>query len=53
MLAFGNSTGDFSMMEYTLKNDKYNSMGFMVFCDDDIRENGNLEKAKKDKRSSR
>ena len=47
VLAFGNSTGDFSMMEYTLKNDKYNSMGFMVLCDDNVRENGNLEKAKK------
>ncbi|MBR4313365.1 MAG: haloacid dehalogenase-like hydrolase [Lachnospiraceae bacterium] len=45
VLAFGNSTGDFSMMEYVLKNNKYNSKGFMVLCDDNVRENGNLEKA--------
>ena len=29
VLAFGNITGDFSMMEYTLKNDKYKSKCFM------------------------
>ena len=45
VLAFGNSTGDFSMMEYVLKNNKYKSKGFMVLCDDNVRENGNLEKA--------
>ena len=45
ILAFGNSTGDFSMMEYVLKNDKYKSKGFMVLCDDNVRENGDLEKA--------
>ena len=45
VLAFGNSTGDFSMMEYTLKNDKYDSKCFMVLCDDNVRENGDLEKA--------
>ena len=45
VLAFGNSTGDFSMLEYVLKNKKHKSMGFMVLCDDNIRENGNLEKA--------
>ena len=45
VLAFGNSTGDFSMMEYVLKNNKYKSKGFMVLCDDNVRENGNIEKA--------
>lgn len=45
VLAFGNSTGDFSMMEYVLKNKKHKSMGFMVLCDDNVRENGDLEKA--------
>ena len=45
VLAFGNSTGDFSMMEYVLKNNKYKSKGFMVLCDDNVRENGNLGKA--------
>lgn len=45
ILAFGNSTGDFSMLEYVLKNGKYKSKGFMVLCDDNVRENGDLEKA--------
>jgi phosphoserine phosphatase len=45
VLAFGNSTGDFSMMEYVLKNKKHKGMVFMVLCDDNIRENGDLEKA--------
>ena len=52
VLAFGNSTGDFSMMEYTLKNDKYKSLGFMVLCDDVVRENGNIEKANMIKETS-
>ena len=46
VLAFGNSIGDSSMLEYTLGNDKYKSMGFMVICDDRERENGNPDKAK-------
>lgn len=52
VLAFGNSTGDFSMMEYVLKNKKHKSMGFMVLCDDNVRENGDLEKASMIKRVS-
>ena len=52
VLAFGNSTGDFSMMEYVLKNNKYNSKGFMVLCDDNVRENGDLEKASRIKEVS-
>ena len=45
VLAFGNSTGDVSMLEYTLSNQKYKSKGFLVLCDDTDRENGNLPKA--------
>ena len=52
VLAFGNSTGDFSMMEYVLKNNKYKSKGFMVLCDDNVRENGDLEKASRIKEVS-
>ena len=47
VLAFGNSTGDFSMLEYTKGNKKYDTRRFMVLCDDTIRENGNLEKAER------
>ena len=45
VLAFGNSTGDISMLEYTLGNNNYKSKSFMVLCDDTDRENGNLAKA--------
>ena len=45
VLAFGNSTGDTSMLEYILGNDKYKSKSFIVLCDDNVRENGNLAKA--------
>lgn len=47
VLAFGNSTGDFSMLEYTKGNKKYDTRRFMVLCDDTVRENGNLDKAEK------
>ena len=49
VLAFGNSTGDSGMLEYTLQNNKYRSESFFVICDDVERELGNLERAKKDK----
>ena len=45
VLAFGNSVSDSSMLEYTLGNNKYKSKGFMVICDDRVRENGSPEKA--------
>ncbi|MCR4924242.1 MAG: haloacid dehalogenase-like hydrolase [Lachnospiraceae bacterium] len=47
VLAFGNSSGDESMQQYTLNNDKYESKAFMVLCDDLSREYGNLDKAAK------
>ena len=46
VLAFGNSSGDFSMLNYAEGNTKYNGMGFLVVCDDTEREYGNEEKAK-------
>lgn len=49
VLAFGNSMGDSGMLEYTLQNDKYNSMSFMVLCDDTERELGNPKRAESDK----
>lgn len=33
VLAFGNSTGDFSMATYTLQNKKYPSRAYMLLCD--------------------
>ena len=45
VLAFGNSSGDTSVINYTIYNNKYKSAGFFVICDDLEREFGNLEKA--------
>ncbi len=47
VLAFGNSSGDESMLEYVVSNNPYRSLGFMICCDDLERENGNIEKADK------
>ena len=45
VLAFGNSSGDSSMLNYTITDNKYKSMSFMVLCDDLERELGSLSKA--------
>lgn len=45
ILSFGNSSGDVSMAQYVINNDEYDSMAFMVLCDDLDREHGNKEKA--------
>ena len=45
VLAFGNSSGDFAMLNYTLDNGKYPSASFLVIADDTEREYGNEEKA--------
>ena len=47
VLSFGNSTGDSSMNTYTITDNKYKSLAFMLCCDDLERENGNIEKADK------
>ena len=47
VLSFGNSSSDNSMAEYTITNNPYRSMAFMLCCDDLERENGNLDKADK------
>lgn len=49
VLAFGNSSGDTSMFEYTLTNDKYRSEAFYVLCDDTERELGKPARAEKEK----
>ncbi len=47
VLAFGNSSGDTSMLNYTIYGNKYKSAAFFVLCDDLDRELGNLDKAEK------
>ena len=47
VLAFGNSTGDTSMLNYAIYGNKYKSEAFLVLCDDTERELGDISKAKK------
>ena len=47
LLAFGNSMSDASMLNYALQNRRYKSLGFMLLCDDTVREYGNEAKAEK------
>ena len=49
VLAFGNSSGDTSMFEYTLQNNKYRSEVFYVLCDDTEREMGSPSRVAKEK----
>lgn len=51
ILAFGNSSGDFSMFEYAVTKNRYPSMAFCVLADDVEREFGNPAKAAKMKAS--
>ena len=41
VIAFGNSSGDFDMLNYTITDNKYKTAAFMVLCDDYTREIGN------------
>ena len=45
VLAFGNSSGDYSMLNYTEGNPYHEGMGFFVVCDDTEREYGSEKKA--------
>ncbi len=47
VLSFGNSTGDSSMAKYTVSNNRYKALAFMLCCDDTVRENGDEAKAQK------
>jgi len=47
VLAFGNSGGDTSMLNYAITGNKYKSLAFFVICDDTERELGNIDKANK------
>ena len=45
VLAFGNSSGDFSMLNYAEGNADHPGMGVLVVCDDTVREYGSETKA--------
>ena len=45
VLAFGNSNGDYSMLNYAEGNPDHEGKGFFVVCDDTVREYGSDEKA--------
>ncbi len=40
VLSFGNSSGDVSMHNYTIYDNPYKSLAFMLIADDDVREYG-------------
>jgi len=45
VLAFGNSSGDYSMLNYAEGNPDHEGMGFFIVCDDTVREYGSDTKA--------
>lgn len=45
VLAFGNSSGDESMLLYTIKDNDYPAEAFILMCDDTTRDYGNPDKA--------
>ena len=47
VLAFGNSSGDSSMINFSLRDNKYRTAAFLVICDDLEREFGDMNKANK------
>ena len=49
VLAFGNSSGDVAMMDYTLAGNPNPSTAFMVLADDDVRDHGDAEGAAKER----
>ena len=47
VLSFGNSSGDVSMHEYTVTNNKYRAMAFMLVADDTERDHADMEETNK------
>ena len=45
VLSFGNTSGDSAMHLYTISNNPYKSLAFMLIADDDVRDYGHPEKA--------
>ena len=52
VLAFGNSMGDGGMFNFTINDNKYKSLAFVLLCDDTGREFGNISKAEKMKQTA-
>ncbi|MBR1398307.1 MAG: haloacid dehalogenase-like hydrolase, partial [Selenomonadaceae bacterium] len=52
VLAFGNSSGDYSMFNYTSTNPKYKTKIFALLCDDTEREFGKPSSAEKMKKAA-
>ena len=52
ILAFGNSSGDYSMFNYTSTNPKYKTKIFALLCDDIEREFGKTSSAEKMKKAA-
>ena len=46
LMAFGNSSGDYAMLNYAESNPDHKGMGVLVVADDEAREYGSEEKAK-------
>ena len=53
VLAFGNTMSDASMLNYAISGNKYKALGFMLLCDDLVREYGNMKKADAMRRNCR
>ena len=51
VLSFGNSISDGGMNNFAISNKIYKSMAFMILNDDTKRENGNIDKADKMKKT--
>lgn len=47
VLSFGNSSGDVSMHEYTITNNRYKAMAFMLIADDAERDHADLNETAK------
>ena len=47
VLAFGNSSGDAGMFNYTITRNKHKALAFSLLCDDLVRELGSKEKSEK------
>ncbi len=45
ILAFGNSSGDYAMLNFAQSNPDHKGMGVLVLCDDTTREYGDAERA--------
>ena len=51
VISLGNSSGDSSMANYCVNNNKYKSLALMLMCDDTARDWGELDKAQSMKES--